>query len=101
LVITQGFLKTYRPLTPFINIAKKHKFKFLVYHLDAPKEELLKRLKQRMATTGALHPHIAQSRIHRNIRNWKKNRYAVGTEIKTDKIDAAKVVNLILKDLKK
>ena len=101
LVITQGFSKPYRPLTPFYEIAKKHKLKILIYHLNAPKDILLKRIWQRKRPAGAQHPRIAESRIHRNIRIWKNNRFTVGTEIQTDKIKPDEVTNLILKELKK
>ena len=99
LIIAQGFSKTHRPVTPFAKIAKQNKSKIFMYHLDAPKEILLERIKNRKKSKIIRAP-IAKSRIHRNIRIWKKNRYTNGVEFNVDKMSARSVLNKIIKDLK-
>ena len=96
LVIAQGFLKNTRPLSPFAAMAKNNGFKLFVYHLNAPKEVLLKRIKTRK--TSARIP-IAQSRIHRNIRRWNANRYSVGKEFSTEKMSAEEIAREILTEI--
>lgn len=100
LVVTQGFSRTHRPLDPFVKMAKANNAKLLLYHLNAPRQTLLKRLDDRKKTKSPARIPIAQSRIHRNLRYWNKNRYNHGKEIATDKMNAKQVVNQILKDLK-
>ena len=99
LIIAQGFSKTGRPLAPFIEIAKNSKSKLFIYHLDAPKEILLERIKNRKKS-GIVRTPIAKSRIHRNIKVWKTNRYSLGKEFQVDKISAKSVASKILEDLK-
>ncbi len=98
LVISQGFLRTTRPLTPFAAMAKKNGFKLFVYHLNAPKAVLLKRIKGRKTTARIP---IAQSRIHRNIRRWSANRYFVGKEFQTEKMSAEEIAREILAEITK
>ncbi|MCL4392386.1 ATP-binding protein [Patescibacteria group bacterium] len=99
LVIAQGFSKTARPLTPFSTMAKKSGYRLFVYHLNAPKNVLLKRIKTRKTSKNVRVP-IAQSRIHRNIKIWNANRYFVGKEFPTEKMSAEKIARSILKEMK-
>ena len=98
LVIAQGFSKTTRPLTPFSAMAKKNGYRLFVYHLNAPKNVLLKRIKTRKTSKNVRVP-IAQSRIHRNIRTWNVNRYSVGKEFQTEKMSAEEVAREILTEI--
>lgn len=98
LVITQGFLREKRPLSPFIAMSKKSKSKLLVYHLDAPKTVLLQRIKERKKSKNVRTP-IAKTRVHRNIRIWKANRYSIGKEFQTDEISVKKIAKEILKEI--
>jgi shikimate kinase len=100
LVISQGFLKNFRSLDPFRAIAKKNSMRFLVYHLEASREVLLARINERKKKHNFAHPRIAESRIHRNLRNWKANRFSVGVDVRTDQMTPRQTVDLILKDLK-
>jgi len=103
LVVAQGFLKKKRPIAPFVAMAKKHKAALLIYHLDAPKQILLQRIKERMKGRNKIRgarPPIAKTRIHRNIKNWKANRYALGKEFATDKMSAQQVTEAILREIK-
>ncbi len=100
LVVAQGFLKGMRPLSDFAKMAKKNKAKLLIYHLDAPKNILLKRIENRIKTTKVKAP-IAKSRIHKNIQRWKANRFSVGREFQTDKVSAKAITGEVLKDLGK
>ena len=97
LVVSQGFSKIARPITPFATMAKNNGFKLFIYHLNAPKEILLKRIKKRK--TSARIP-IAQSRIHRNIRTWNTNRYFIGREFQTEKMSAEKIAQAMWEEMK-
>lgn len=99
LIIAQGFLRGIRPLSPFVAMAKKNKAKFVIYHFDAPKHVLLQRIKERQKSRTNVRKPIAKSRIHRNIRRWKANRYAIGKEFETEKISADKIAINILKEI--
>src|SRR3989344_2828868 len=99
LVITQGFLKNKRPLSPFVAMARKNNFKLFVYHLNAPRKVLLQRIKSRKKSKDAKTP-IAKSRIERNIRMWNKNRYTIGKEFQTDKTTPKRIATEILKDIR-
>jgi predicted kinase len=99
IIVAQGFLKGIRPLTPYIAMAKKNKARFIIYHLDAPKEVLLERIDERRKTRISDKKPIAASRIHRNIRRWKANRYVIGKEFKTEKISAKTIASGIFKEV--
>lgn len=98
LVVAQGFFKNRRPLSPFVSMAKKSRSRLFVYHLDAPKNILLERIKGRKKLGHARTP-IAKTRIHRNIRAWKANRYSVGKDFQTDKMSASKIGKEILTEV--
>ncbi len=99
LVVSQGFSKITRPLAPFAAMAKKNNCRFFVYHLNAPKDVLLKRIKMRKTSKNVRVP-IAQSRIHRNIRTWNANRYFIGKEFQTENMSAEKIARAILREVK-
>lgn len=100
LIIAQGISKTHRPIAPFAAMAKKYKARLLVYHLNAPREILLRRIGERQKFKHVRKP-IAKTRILRNLRFWTRDRYAIGREFSTDEISAKKIVGEILKDIKK
>lgn len=99
LIIPQGFMEKRRPIAPFLAMARKEKCRILVYHLDAPKSILLERIKNRKKSKQIRAP-IAKTRIQRNIRAWRKNRYVIGKEFQTDKISAKKISEEILKEIR-
>jgi cytidylate kinase len=99
LVIAQAFLNGIRPILPYVMMAKKNGAELLVYHLNAPKEVLLNRIDERKKNSKFSRTPIAKTRIYRNIRNWKKYRYSIGKELETDKIRAAKIASMILKEI--
>lgn len=98
LVVPQGFMEKRRPIAPFLAMARKNKCRILVYHLNAPRNILLKRIKDRKKSKEIRTP-IAKTRIHRNIRAWRKNRYVIGKEFQTDKMSAKKISKEILKEI--
>ena len=98
LVIPQPFTKNKVPLRPYVNLAKKHKAELHVFHLDAPKDVLLKRIKNRQTGKDVRLP-LAQSRVLRNIRVWKKERISVGKRVETDKATKGKIAKEILKEI--
>ncbi len=102
LVISQGITKTTSKVDRFTALAKKYNFKLFIYHLDAPKAVLVKRV--RIASRKKLFKNfkpIAPTRIDRNIRIWKNHRYHIGKDFQTDKLSSTAIANQIFKDLKK
>lgn len=100
LIITQGFWEDNK--SPFVSpadfkaLAKKHKARFHFYQLDASKDVLLRRIQKRK--TEARTP-IAKTRVFRNIRLWKRNKYSADKIFETDKMSADSITNLIIKEI--
>ncbi len=98
LIIPQGFGRGTRPLTPLMRLNKKKGTRMYLYHLNAPKEVLLQRIKGR-PRPGVVRTPIAKSRIRKNIGTWKRDRYFHGREFATDSMSPRRVAHEILKDL--
>lgn len=98
LIIPQGFGKKIRPLTPVLRLSTKWGARVYLYHLNASKEILLRRIQGR-PTPGMARTPIAQSRVQKNIRTWRRDRYSHGKEFATHSMNPQTVVREILGDL--
>jgi len=79
----------------FLRLAKKHKCIIGFYHLQAPRNELLKRIKKRKKTRI-----VSNDLIMRNIRKHEKINYTNATIIDTSTMKPSEVAKFILNDLK-
>ncbi len=78
----------------FLKLAEKHKCYVSFYHIQAPKDELLKRIKQRNKNGK-----VSKSLIKSNIQKHEKIKYPTATIIDTQKLKANSVAKLILQKL--
>ncbi len=103
LIVTQGFWKQkgspFVAPSDFAALAKKYKVRFYFYQLDAPKEVLLGRIKNRKPSALIRTP-IAPSRLLRNIRMWKKNKYQPEKTFWSHEQSAKNIANQILKNIR-
>jgi len=79
----------------FVRLAKKHKCAIGVFHFQAPKPVLLKRIGQRRKTSKA-----SKALIARNIRKHERIKYKNATVIDTSKMAPHEVADLVLSDLR-
>lgn len=79
----------------FLRLARKHKCSIYFYHLQAPKNELLKRIDKRKKTKN-----VKKSLISSNLEKHKKISYTGATVINTSKISAADAANFIFRNLR-
>ena len=75
ILLTQNFIRADNR-NKFISLAKKHKLNLKIYHLTAPRDVLLKRIKER----SVMHekrgmPPLSKTRVLRNLRMHNKNKY--------------------------
>lgn len=97
LVIPQGFWGDRSYINPFIKLSKKHHAKLLIYHLDAPKEILHRRVGERKYQNVSP---PSKSRVTGNIQKWKSKRMFIGKEFTTHTTSPESIVKEILIDLK-
>jgi predicted kinase len=81
-------------LGKFARLGKKHRCVIGVYHFQAPKLVLLKRIQQREKERKA-----SKALIARNLRKHEKIRYRNATVIDTSKMGPHEVAGLVLSDL--
>jgi len=79
----------------FLELAKKHNCTIGFYHLQAPRHELLKRIKQRRKDAN-----VSNDLMTSNIAKHEKINYPAATVIDTSEMDAGAVAKLILRNLK-
>jgi predicted kinase len=99
LLLPQAFWKKENVL-PYLKLAKKNKFQLFVYHLEAPKDILLKRIAKRIKPKEAKTP-ISKARILANLKMWKENKYEMGEHFDTSRVSAEYVAKKILEDVTK
>lgn len=98
ILIAQGFWKK-EYMEPYIKIAKKNKLNLFIYQLEAPKEVLLERIAARPKPKEAKTA-VPKSRILKNLKTWKENRFVLGNVFDTSVVSTDKIVKTILKDIK-
>jgi predicted kinase len=102
LIIPQGFWKEksrkkeYVSFSDFAQLAKKYKAKLYIYHLDAPANTLLARVKKRKPSNPT-NP-FPIKRTKDNINKWKSNRFDLGETLNTEKSSTKEIVDFILSD---
>lgn len=98
LLIPQAFWKK-ENIDHYLKIGKKKGAKVFVYHLTAPKDILFERVAGREKPKEAKTP-ISLTRVKRNYKMWKDNRYELGKSFDTSVVSADKIAREILKDVK-
>ena len=96
LIIPQGFWK--ERVRTFINLAKRYKAQIYIYHLDAPKLILLKRIKSREVSKDVRVP-ITKSRVLKNIQKWKQKKYLSGKLFETNNFSKQRTAREILEEV--
>ena len=97
ILLPQGFWKK-KYLEPYLKLAEENNLNLFVYQLEAPREVLLERLKNRPKPEPAITP-VPQERIIQNLNTWEENRYQLGKVFNTVELSPEEIVQLILKDL--
>ena len=95
-ILEQGMKKEH--IAVYKRLAKKYKAQCLIFQLDAPKEVLFERVRQRPPTPGK--PKVSNARILRNYRFHLANKHNNGIKIDTEKVTPKKIADYILKELK-
>ncbi|TSC71160.1 MAG: Uncharacterized protein G01um101449_88 [Parcubacteria group bacterium Gr01-1014_49] len=97
IVLPQGFWKK-EYLEPYIKLAEENNLKLFVYQLEAPKDVLLERLRNRPKPVLAKTP-VPEEKILQNLKTWEENRYDLGKVFDTSKLSSEEIAQAILKDL--
>jgi len=79
----------------FLQLAKKHKCNVCFYHLQAPRDQLLKRIQNRSKNGKA-----SKALINSNIAKQEQINYPTATVIDTKEMNARDVAKLILRSWK-
>ncbi len=95
-ILEQGMKK--EQLGVYKKLAKKYKANYLIIRLDASKEVLFDRVRQRPPSPGK--PKVSNARILRNYRSHLENKHAEGFEIDTEKKTPKEIASYIFKKLK-
>jgi len=86
----------------FIFLSKNKKVKLFIYHLDAPRKVLLKRISKRSKIhEGKGMLPLSKSFILKNLKLHPRNKYVKAKVIDTSKKPPEEVANLILTEIKK
>lgn len=96
-VIVEQGMKT-EQLAIYKKLARKNKAGYLVIRLNASKEVLFERVRQRLPSPGK--PKVSNARILRNYRVHLANKHSEGFEIDTEKKTPKEIANYIFKELK-
>lgn len=99
LVLAQGFWKK-EYLEPYLEIAKENNLEVFIYQLEAPKEFLLERIRNRPKPELARTP-VPEERIQKNLKTWEENRYSLGKIFNVTAQSSEQIAAEILLDLKK
>ncbi len=97
ILLDQGFYSEERA-DKYLKIAKKYNCVIKFYHLQAPRQILLDRIRKRPTAKMADKP-VPKTRVLRNLRNHNKIKYTNATIIDTFQKKPKEVVDYILKDL--
>ena len=97
-LLAQGFWKK-EFIEPYITFAKENDLALFVYQLEASREVLLERIKNRPTPTIAKVP-VPQKRIEENFSVWSENKYEAQKVFNTETLPPEAIANLILEDLK-
>ncbi len=97
IVLAQGFWNK-EFVVPYKKLAEEYGMKFFGYELEAPKEFLMERVKNRPRSEFAKTP-LTDEIILRNLKNWEDNRYHLGKVFDVTKMNSEEIAKVILKDL--
>lgn len=96
IVLPQGFWKK-EYIKPYIELAKENNLKLFIYQLEAPREVLIDRIKNR---ASQMTKPVPQERIDQNLDSWESHRYQTEKTFDTTKFNPEDIATLILDDLK-
>jgi predicted kinase len=97
LLLPQAFWKK-EYLEPYIKLADENDLKLFIYQLEAPKDVLLERVRNRPKPELAMTP-VPEERIQANLKTWEENRYEMGKTFNTSEFTPEEIVEKILKDV--
>ncbi len=92
----QGFWKR-KMVDKYLDLAQKYNTDVYFYQLEAPREILMDRIKNRRKSVNL--PELTEGRAERNLTTWEENRYELGKNIDTTKFSVDEIVDIILSDL--
>jgi predicted kinase len=97
IVLPQGFWKK-EFINPYIDFAKENNLALFIYQLEAPREILEERIRNRGTPLNIKIP-VPQERIKENLDNWEMHRYKAEKVFNTSELSPEEVAKFILKDI--
>lgn len=99
IVLAQGFWKE-EYLRPYLQLAKENNLEVFIYQLEAPKDFLIERIRNRPTPELAKTP-VPEERIQKNLQKWEENRYNLGKTFDVTKMSSEQIAKEILNDITK
>lgn len=98
IVLPQGFWKK-EYVDPYIQIAKENNLKLFIYQLEAPRDVLVERIKNRPTPSTVKTP-VPEERIKENLDTWETYRYESEKVFNSLELSPEQIADQILEDLK-
>lgn len=86
-----------KKLEPYFELARKFNTDVYLYQLEAPREVLLQRIKERRKLLNL--SEFTEGRAEINLTKWENNRYKLGRNLDTTKYSPDEITDIIMKDL--